>query len=145
MLHDTVILRVVVKLLLPPILLYALYVQAHGEYGPGGGFQAGVIVAAAMILYALVFGVPEARRVVPFGVVRAMVPLGVLVYGGVGVAGMLLGGHYLDYTLLAATPPDGNHIGVVLVEIGVLITVSGTMLTIFYSFSEKPADGEETD
>jgi len=145
MLHDSVILRVVVKLLLPPILLYALYVQAHGEYGPGGGFQAGVTVAAAMILYALIFGVPEAQRVVPFAVVRAMVPLGVLIYGGVGILGLLLGSHYLDYTVLAASAPDGNHIGVVLVEIGVLVTVSGTMLSIFYSFSSKVEDGEEAD
>ena len=143
MLRDTVILRVVVKLMLPPILLYALYVQAHGDYGPGGGFQAGVAAAAAIILYALVFGVPEARRVVPLSVVRTMVPLGVLIYGGVGVAGLLLGGNFLDYNVLGATAKGGQHLGILLVELGVLVTVSGTMLTIFYSFSTPPEpDGE---
>ena len=56
MMRDTIILRVVVKLLLPVILIFALYVQFHGDYGPGGGFQAGVIFGAAFILYALIFG-----------------------------------------------------------------------------------------
>ena len=36
------------------MLLFALYVQFHGDYGPGGGFQAGVIVAVGVILHALV-------------------------------------------------------------------------------------------
>ena len=65
MMRDTIILRVVVKLLLPAILIFALYVQFHGDYGPGGGFQAGVAAAAAVILYGLVFGVSAARKVIP--------------------------------------------------------------------------------
>ena len=63
--RDNPVLRVVTKITIPLILLFALYVQFHGDYGPGGGFQAGVIFAAAFILYALVFGTPAARRVVP--------------------------------------------------------------------------------
>ena len=55
------ILRVVAKLLMPFILLFALYVQFHGDFGPGGGFQAGVILAAAVIFYALIFGLHDAR------------------------------------------------------------------------------------
>ena len=50
---DYLVLRVIAKLLIPFILLFGFYVQMHGDYGPGGGFQAGVIVAAAFILYAL--------------------------------------------------------------------------------------------
>ena len=50
------VLRVVAKLLMPFILIYGLYVQFHGDFGPGGGFQAGVIFAAGFILYALIFG-----------------------------------------------------------------------------------------
>ena len=56
------ILRVVSKLLIPFILVYALYVQFHGEYGPGGGFQAGAIFASGFVLYALIFGVQTARK-----------------------------------------------------------------------------------
>ena len=56
------VLRVVAKLLIPFILLFALYVQFHGDFGPGGGFQAGVIIAAAIIFYALIFGLADARK-----------------------------------------------------------------------------------
>ena len=57
------VIRVIAKLLIPFIVLFALYVQFHGDYGPGGGFQAGVILASALILYGLVFGLPAAQRV----------------------------------------------------------------------------------
>ena len=82
------VLRVVGKLLIPYMLLFALYVLFHGDFGPGGGFQAGVIAAAAVIFYALIFGLPAARRIAPDPVVEAMVALGVLIYAGVGVAGI---------------------------------------------------------
>ena len=59
---NDLVLRVVAKLLIPFILLFALYVQFHGDFGPGGGFQAGVILAAAVIFYALIYGLDRARR-----------------------------------------------------------------------------------
>ena len=71
------ILRIVVKLLLPVILLFALYVQFHGDYGPGGGFQAGVIFGAGFILYAMIFGLRTAQRVARPWLIRAGVALGV--------------------------------------------------------------------
>ena len=76
------ILRVGTKLILPFILLFALYVQFHGEYGPGGGFQAGVISAGMVILLAITFGLEAAQRVAPQALVEAMVPIGVLIYAG---------------------------------------------------------------
>lgn len=132
-----VVLRVVAKLLIPFALLFALYVQFHGDFGPGGGFQAGVMLAAAVVFYGLIYGLPEARRVVPDAVVEAMVALGVLLYAGVGVAGMLLGGNFLDYFVLDADPVVGQHRGIFWVEAGVAITVSGVMLKIFYLFAGR--------
>jgi multicomponent Na+:H+ antiporter subunit B len=129
--------RVIVKLILPFIPLFALYVQFHGEYGPGGGFQAGVIVACTVIVYALIFGVGEAKRLAPQGLVERLVPLGVLIYASVGLPAMLLGRNYLDYAVLAADPANGHGWGIMLVEIGVLVTVSSTMIAIFYAFAER--------
>ena len=137
---NDIVLRVVGKLLIPFAVLFALYVQFHGDFGPGGGFQAGVIVAAAVVFYALIYGLAEARRVVPDRVVEAMVALGVLVYAGVGVAGMVLGGNYLDYFVLHANPVEGQHRGIFWVEAGVAITVSGVMLKIFYLFAGRGRD-----
>ena len=98
------VLRVVTKLLTPLILIFALYVQFHGDYGPGGGFQAGVIFAAGIVLYTLVYGLKAARRVIPPLVLRVCISLGVLIYAGVGVAGMLLGRLEIFTLLVLVTP-----------------------------------------
>ena len=134
--HD-LILRVVAKLLIPVVLLFALYVQFHGDFGPGGGFQAGVILAAAVIFYALIFGLADARKIAPEPIVESMMAIGVLVYAGVGVAGLLLGGNYLDYFVLDRDPVQGQHRGIFWVEVGVAITVAGVMLKIFYMFAGR--------
>ena len=135
--RSDLILRVIAKLLLPFILLFALYVQFHGELGPGGGFQAGVILAAAVIFYSLIYGLADARRLVPEPLVESMMAIGVLIYGGVGVAGLLLGGNFLDYFVLDPNPVLGQHRGIFWVEVGVATTVSGVMLKIFYMFTDR--------
>ena len=134
---DDLVLRVVGRLMIPAILLFALYVQFHGDFGPGGGFQAGVIAAAGIIFYALIHGIAATRRLVPDGVVETMVASGVLIYAGVGLAGLLLGGHYLDYSVLSHDPLHGQHRGIFWVEVGVAITVCGVMLKIFYMFTSR--------
>jgi multicomponent Na+:H+ antiporter subunit B len=134
------VLRVSSKLLMPPIMLFALYVQFHGDFGPGGGFQAGVIFASAFILYALLFGVAQARRVAPAGVVRTTLALGVLLYAGVGVAGLLLGGNYLNYSVLAHDQVAGQHLGILIIEFGVGMTVASAMITVFFIFAGRDRD-----
>lgn len=143
--NHHLVLRVVAKMLIPPILLFALYVQFHGDYGPGGGFQAGVIFAAAFILYALVFGLETARKVAPEGVVRAAVALGLMLYAGVGFAGLLLGGNYLNYSVLAENQQAGQHLGITLIEFGVGTTVAAVMITIFFAFAGRSARMSDED
>jgi multicomponent Na+:H+ antiporter subunit B len=134
---NDLVLRVVAKLLMPYILLFALYVQFHGELGPGGGFQAGVIIAATMVFYGLIYGLPAVQKVMPEPLVESMMAVGVLVYGGVGVAGLLLGGNYLDYFVLSHDSVHGQERGIFWVEVGVAITVSGVMMKIFYMFAAR--------
>ena len=135
--RDYLVLRVVGKLIMPFLVVFGVYVLFHGDFGPGGGFQAGVIAAAAIILYGIIFGLPTARRVVPDWLVESMMAAGVLLYAGVGVAGILLGGNYLDYFVLDADRVHGQHRGIFWVELGVFITVSGVMLKIFYMFADR--------
>ena len=136
MMHRKVVLRVVSKFLIPPILLFALYVQWHGDFGPGGGFQAGVIFGSGFILYAILFGVDTVQRVVPPWLTRLMLVAGVLMYGGTGMACLLLGHNFLDYNALSPHDPvHGQELGIMLVEIGVGLTVSSAMLTIFNVFA----------
>ena len=131
------ILRIGTKLILPFILLFALYVQFHGDYGPGGGFQAGVIAAGMIILLAITFGLSTAKRIAPDWLVEAMIPAGLILYAGTGAGALAFGRNYLDYAFLAADPAHGHELGILLVELGVLITVSGTMVTLFYCFVER--------
>jgi multicomponent Na+:H+ antiporter subunit B len=130
------VLRVVSKILLPLILMFALYVQAHGEYSPGGGFQAGVIFATGFVLFAIVFGVTRARQAAPQAWIESGMALGLLLYLGVGIAGILRSGSFLDYGALAADPVAGQHSGILLVEIGVGLTVASVMMSIFFTFAD---------
>ncbi len=138
--RDQAVPRVVAKLLIPYILLYAFYVQWHGDYGPGGGFQAGVIFAAAIILYALIFDLRAAQQAIRPWVVGLLVPLGLLLYIGVGIVTILKGGVFLDYSMLDHDPVHGQHLGILLIELGVGTTVAGVMITIFYGFGEAVRD-----
>ncbi|MEE2846181.1 MAG: Na(+)/H(+) antiporter subunit B [Gemmatimonadota bacterium] len=134
---DRVILRVGAKILIPFILLFALYVQFHGDFGPGGGFQAGVIFAAGFILYALVYGLGTAKRALPPTAVYVCAAAGVLIYAGVGYLTMALGGEFLAYNVLRHDPEHGQELGILLVELGVLVTVFGSMIAIFYAFAGR--------
>ena len=84
-----IVLSIVARILIPMIMLFALYVQFHGEYGPGGGFQAGVIFAASFILYGIIFGIENLREVIHPGFLRVLAALGLLIYIGVGIIGIL--------------------------------------------------------
>ena len=138
--REKLVVRVVARLFIPFILLFGLYVQFHGDFGPGGGFQAGVIFAAAFVLYGLVFGLDSLQRVVPWRGVEVGVALGLLLYAGVGVVSLILGGNYLDYRVFDSNDPmHGLHLGILLVELGVGLTVSASMLAIFYAFAGRRA------
>lgn len=131
------ILRVISKLLIPFILLFSLYVQFHGDYGPGGGFQAGVIFAAGIILFTLVFGLNRSREAFPERIIERFVAGGLLLYVAVGLCGILGDGNFLDYSVLSSDPAAGQHLGILLVELGVGITVAAVVVSIFFAFFDR--------
>jgi multicomponent Na+:H+ antiporter subunit B len=136
-LRDDLIPRVVGRLLVPFILLFGLYVQFHGDYGPGGGFQAGALVAAAFILYALVEGEDRTLEALPFNGLLTLMVSGAMLYGVVGLSGILFGGTFLDYSVLSDDPVAGQHLGILLIEAGVGLTVTGVLLAIFHAFAAR--------
>ena len=140
------ILRVISKFLVPFIALFAFYVQFHGDVGPGGGFQAGVILAASVILYALIFGLEAAKKAVPPAMVRILMTIGVLLYGGTGVVTWFLGDEFLNYGALNHhDPAHGQHWGILAVELGVLVTVTSVMVAIFYAFGSRAPEISDED
>ena len=134
---SLVVLRVIAKLFFPLILIFALYVQFHGDYGPGGGFQAGVIFATGFILYAMVFGLEAAEKVIPPNLLRVLMAVGVLIYAGVGFESLVLGGNFLEYRVLADDPVGGQHLGIALIELGVGITVAAVCIAVYYGFAGR--------
>ncbi len=140
------ILHVIAKIMIPFIMVFALYVQFHGDYGPGGGFQAGVIFGAGFILYGIVLGKEATMKIVPPSLVYTTAALGVLLYTGVGVAGMFLGGEFLNYSVLSADSVAGQHLGILLIEFGVGMTVASVMIILFLSFADfRQPDSQNTD
>lgn len=131
------VLRITTKYIIPPIILFALYVLFHGEISPGGGFQAGVIFSSAFTLYGVVFGFEIAEKVAPPRLLRTLACVGVLMYAGVGILTLLLGGNYLDYSALAVDPRTAQQLGIMLVEVGVGITVASVMIIIFLAFARR--------
>ena len=134
---DQMVLRVVVKFLIPFILLFGFYVLWHGDFGAGGGFQAGVIFATGLVLYDLVFGEGDVRLVVPPALLPRLAALGILLYGGVGLFALLQGRLFLDYSALALDPVQGQHLGILLVELGIGVSVFSAVLAIFYALSGR--------
>jgi multicomponent Na+:H+ antiporter subunit B len=143
-----VILRVVAKVLIPIIALYGFYVHFHGEYSPGGGFQAGVILAVTVVLYSLIFGIAPAMRAITPGFARFIAGLGFIIYVGVGIWALAMGGNFLDYDALFREPPgghNGQHVGIIVIEIGVLFAVAGSMVSIFYAFAGRVSEIRDED
>ena len=136
--YNHLILKIITKSIVGLILLFGLYVQFHGDYSPGGGFQAGVIFAAGFILYGVVMGLERVQNVLPFGYVKKMSALGVLIYALTGVYSLLVGYSYLDYGALSPHHPEhGQHYGILIVELGVGITVAGVIMCIYYCFASR--------
>lgn len=141
------ILRIVSRFVIPLIMLFGLYIQFHGEYSPGGGFQAGVVFAAAWILFALIYGLDDALKVISERAQFTLACSGVLLYSLIGVLGVVLGGRFLDFYPLAESPHAAQHYGILLVELGVGITVASVMMLVFTFFARRKsqwaAAGEE--
>lgn len=135
--RDAMVLRVMSKLFIPLILLFALYVQFHGDFGPGGGFQAGVIFAAAFVLYSMINGIEHTRKIAPPDRVEIFISLGLLLYIGTGLASFFTGGNFLEYKVLAADAVAGEHLGIILIELGVGITVAAVMINTYVHFSSR--------
>lgn len=136
---DSLIIRTAVRLLVPFIQLYGLYVIVHGHYSPGGGFQGGVVLGASFILLALAYDLKTSLRHMSERVNALLGNLGVLIYVGIAVLCALLGGLFLDYAALARLVPmaaeEWHSLGIFLVELGVGLAVMSIMASLFWDLA----------
>ena len=139
MIRDSqdIIVKTLARLLVPFIVVYALYVVMHGHHSPGGGFQGGVILAASFILLVISHGLEQARKRMSEKLAGVISCIGVLIYAGIGLLCLVLGGYYLDYgklnEILAVTSAKARSLGILGVEIGVALAVMAVMCVIFFT------------
>ena len=130
-------LRGAVTVMLPVMVLYGLYVQVHGDYSPGGGFQGGVIVASALVLYHMVFGEARISRVVSASFLRGMGATGLLLYVATGAASIVAGKSFLSYFFAMFDAISEQKLGIFIVELGVGLVVCGSMVSIYFDFASR--------
>jgi len=135
--RENGILRIIARLLIPLILLFALYIQFHGDYSPGGGFQAGVMFAAGWILFVLIYGLEAGLVVIPERAMFVLSAAGALLYALIGLLGVALGGRFLDFAPLLQSPQAAQQAGIILVEFGVGVTVAAVVMLIFTLFARR--------
>lgn len=143
--RNNLIILLAARILIPLILLFALYVQFHGDYSPGGGFQAGVIFAAGWILFALVYGLDRALEVIPLRWMYGLMALGALLYCAIGLLGVVLGGRFLDFAPLLDDRHGAQQAGIMLVEFGVGLTVASVMMLVFALFARRKRDWDDVN
>jgi multicomponent Na+:H+ antiporter subunit B len=134
--EGDIIIRFVARVIFPFLLLFAFYVVGHGHHSPGGGFQGGVILGATFILLAISYDLKIVMRSFPEKIAIIFATAGVLIYSGTGALCMLLGGNFLDYSVLAQIIPGATEItarshGIMIVEIGVALTVMSIIVIIY--------------
>ncbi len=132
--YENIIIRIVCSVMVPFIQLFALYVVLHGHYGPGGGFQGGVLFAVSIILLRLYLGGEESYRKFPTKLATVLAASGMLVYVLAGLVPMVTGGAFLDYGYLSipgGAGADLRFLGITIVEVGIALAVCGTMVLLF--------------
>jgi len=124
------------RVITPVIQLFALYVVAHGHHSPGGGFQGGVIFGASLILMAISRDLSAALKRISARRAFILAMVGILIYAGIGMLCIFMGGNFLDYSVLHPLLPATDSVmarshGMLGVEIGVAFTVSTIMFAIY--------------
>lgn len=138
--HNSLIVNIACRVIVPFIFLYALCVIMFGHYSPGGGFQGGTILAAGVILMRLCLGKEASYKKFPPRLGLILGGIGILIYSGTGLVALLAGGNYLDYAALPIQGmdiPDRRYYGILFVELGVALGVFGVLTSIFDSLTKE--------
>lgn len=126
------------------IQVFALYVIFHGHYSPGGGFQGGALLAAAVILLRIGEGREGSQREMPNSITLLLGSIGALIFGGVGLVAFFFGGNFLQYDAapeIGLSAVDLHYWGILVIEIGVALAVMAVLVAIF----DKLMEWEDTD
>jgi multicomponent Na+:H+ antiporter subunit B len=137
--YRSVIVSIAGRILFPFIFIYGIYVIMFGHYSPGGGFQGGTILAADVIMVRMILGRSVTYKIFPPQMGLIMGAIGLIIYAGTGMVGMIMGGNFLDYSYLpiGVPGPERRYWGILSVDIGIALGVFGVLLSIFDSLSKE--------
>jgi multicomponent Na+:H+ antiporter subunit B len=131
--HSSPNMRVIGILVVPFVLMFGVYVIAHGHYGPGGGFAGGVVLAVGVILVRMIAPTDLSQRFFPPGLALWLMVGGMGLFVVMGLLAAAWGGDVLDYASLPFPGDDSRrrYLSILLIEFGVGAAVSGAMVFIF--------------
>ncbi len=130
--------RTLTLALVGPIVLFGIYVVVHGQLTPGGGFQGGVILATAPLLVYLAGNFKSFKRIVSHTMVEIADGIGAGGYALIGLAGLAVGGMFLQNVFPLGTTGSVNSAGsVALIDLAVGLEVSSAFVLLLYAFLEE--------
>jgi multicomponent Na+:H+ antiporter subunit B len=129
---SSLILRTATRVLMPLLLLFAVFLLLRGHNSPGGGFVGGLVVAAAFVLHVFAFGLERTRAALLVDP-ATLFKIGLLVALLSGVQAWidgdpLLTGHWATFA------PIGTPL---LFDVGVFLVVIGVVLTMVFTLAES--------
>ena len=122
---DDLVVKKVTSILLPFLQVYGFYVLLHGHLSPGGGFAGGAIIGASIILFIIIFGAQEGKKINPRLSVIVVKSIGAISYIMIGLVGITLGGNFLTSGNL------GLELGLFL-EPTIGLVVASVLVSLFY-------------
>ena len=125
--------------------MFGLYVIFHGHYSPGGGFQGGALLAAAILLVRVAGGDKIGDLQLKDKITSPLGVIGVIIYFGTGIFAMLAGGNFLDYGVLpfpgVVDPAWARYIGILIIEVGIGAAVMAILVMLY----DNMIKGEDYD
>ncbi len=131
---ESPIIEIAGRGLAPVIQLIGIYVFFHGHYGPGGGFQGGVLLAAGVILQRMSLGGVFSQKMFSSGSSLVLCAIGCIIFAGTGVVAIMAGGYFMDYSVLPLQwmePAYLRYYGILFVELGITLGVMTGLIAIY--------------
>jgi multicomponent Na+:H+ antiporter subunit B len=140
---ESPIIMTTVRVIIPFVFTFGLFVMFHGADSSGGGFQGGVIVGTVILMLGIAFGIETTRDWVGPELPVALVGIGVLAFLFTGVGSVALGEGFLDYS--AYPLKKSFKYGIEFVELAIGLIVAGIVTGLFFVIAAGTRnDGGET-
>lgn len=141
---NDLIVKTIVRWVIPFIQLFGVYVVFYGHVSFGGGFSGGALIGASLILYGITFGLKASKKMVPHAISQWLESLGILWYIVLGLVGLFAMGSFLGNKAAGFPMGEAGQLlsaGIIpLLTIGIGVKVASTMITLFQKLVEEKED-----